>query len=115
MNAATAMSKSQRVASAICSFRMNQAYLAIAATSRYATSNRKPDQNRGVFFDERRAVLDVRVLLHGGDSLSQMEVAEDQKSEQRDATHCNHPPLRLPSLLLEGISRVEDCVSHEIP
>jgi hypothetical protein len=36
MNAAATISKSQRVASTICSSRMNQAYLAITATRRYA-------------------------------------------------------------------------------
>src|SRR6267378_824521 len=111
MNAAATISKSQRVASTICSSRMNQAYLAITAARRYATSSRS--QIRSVGFSSMR---DGRYLMLGfscmEDSLSQMEVAEDQKSEQRDATHCDHPPLRVPSFLLERISRVEECVSQ---
>ena len=60
MNAAATISKSQRVASAICSSRMNQAYLAIAATSRYATSNRS--QIRSAGFSSMR---DGRYLMFG--------------------------------------------------
>src|ERR1700682_2344922 len=99
MNAAATISKSQRVASAICSYRMNQAYLAIATTSRYATSNKSQIRSAGF-----SSIRDGRYLILGlsgmqfappEGSLSQMEVADDQNSEQRKAARRDHPPLRL--------------------
>jgi hypothetical protein len=44
-------------------------------------------------------------LAPQGNSLSQMEVADDEKREQRKAESRNHPPLRFAPFVLEGISR----------
>jgi hypothetical protein len=49
------------------------------------------------------------------DSLSQMEVADDEKPQQRDAASRDQPPLRFAPFVLEWISRFEERVSDEIP
>src|SRR5437879_1142956 len=107
MNTPIAISRSQSVASTICSSRMNQAYLAITTTSRYATSNKSQIRSAGF-----SSIRDGRYLMFGlsrmefappEGSLSQMEVADDQNSEQRKAARRNHPPLRLAPSVLEWI------------
>src|SRR5437867_5057661 len=93
---AIAISRSQRVASTICSSRMNQAYFAITTTSRYATSRRSQIRSDGFssIRDGRYLILRLsRMETDLGKMLYLVEGEEDQKSEQQKSNHRDHPPL----------------------
>src|SRR5688500_2891858 len=97
---------------------MNQAYFAITTTSRYATNNRSQTRRAGFssISDGRYLMLGLSGMEMdlGRNALSQVEGAEDQKSEQRKSNHRDHPPFEVSTFTLEGISGLQECVTHKI-
>ena len=82
----------------------------------------EPDQKQLGFSSIRRRAgylmlggLSCMGLAPPEDCLSQVEVAEYEKPERRNAESRNHPPLRLAPFVLERISWFEERVSNEIP